>query len=140
MSAIVTIGVNTPKRKRSKRRWKISPGAVTMTCAEVGRGEARCEALPSRQSTAGASTASSPVPGWPVSTYPEVNFIHVEVYTGLQDSDFAPDPAHLAPAVTAEYWNLPSEPWVLVVDRNGIVQTRFEGVLDPSELTPHLVS
>ncbi len=66
--------------------------------------------------------------------YPEVNFLHVEVYTDLQSPDFAPDAAHLAPAVRAEHWNLPSEPWVFVIDAAGLVQARFEGVIAAPEL------
>lgn len=66
--------------------------------------------------------------------HPGVTFIHVEVYTGLTDPDFIPDAAHLAPAVGPEWYNLPSEPWVFVIDENGIVTGRFEGVMDPAEL------
>ena len=68
----------------------------------------------------------------------EVNFIHVEVYTGLTQPDFAPDPAHLAPALGPDYWNLQSEPWVFVIDEGGTVTARFEGVMDPDELAAHL--
>ena len=38
----------------------------------------------------------------------------------------------LAPAV--EEWGLPTEPWVFVVDANGIVAGRYEGVVTPEEL------
>jgi len=68
----------------------------------------------------------------------DVNFIHVEVYTGLTQPDFAPDPAHLAPALGPDYWNLQSEPWVFVIDEGGTVTARFEGVMDPDELAAHL--
>lgn len=67
--------------------------------------------------------------------HPDVDFIHVEVFTGLTDPDFAPDAAHLAPAVGLEWFALPSEPWVFAIDAAGIVIGRFEGVMDPSELT-----
>lgn len=70
------------------------------------------------------------------SAFPEVNFIHVEVYTGFTEPNFAPDPAHLAPAV--ESWNLQSEPWVFVIDEGGTVTARFEGVMAPDELISHL--
>jgi len=66
--------------------------------------------------------------------YPDVNFIHVEVYTGLTDPDFKPDADHLAPAVTEEWFRLPSEPWVFVIDGAGTIAGRFEGVMDASEL------
>jgi hypothetical protein len=66
--------------------------------------------------------------------YPDVNFVHVEIYTGFNEPDFVPDGDHLAPPVTAEGWNLPSEPWVFVIDEAGVVTHRFEGVMDPAEL------
>ena len=44
------------------------------------------------------------------------------------------DAEHLAPAVGPEWYNLPSEPWVFVIDENGTVTGRFEGVMDPAEL------
>lgn len=70
--------------------------------------------------------------------HPDVDFVHVEVYTNLTDSDFAPIPSNLAPAVLADWWNLPSEPWVFVVDEAGIVTHRFEGVMAADELTAAL--
>ena len=66
--------------------------------------------------------------------HPDVDFIHVEVFTGLTDPDFAPDADHLAPAVGLDWFALPSEPWVFAMDAAGIVIGRFEGVMDPSEL------
>lgn len=66
--------------------------------------------------------------------HPDVTFIHVEVYTGLTDPDFIPDAEHLAPAVGPDWYNLPSEPWVFVIDENGFIVGRFEGVMDPAEL------
>ncbi len=70
--------------------------------------------------------------------YPEVDFVHVEVYTNLTVPDFAPIPINLAPAVQADWWNLPSEPWVFVVDEEGVVQARFEGVVAAEELHDEL--
>jgi hypothetical protein len=66
--------------------------------------------------------------------HPGVNFIHIEVFTGLTEPDFIPDAAHVAPAVGPDWYSLPSEPWVFVIDEAGIVQGRFEGVMDPGEL------
>jgi hypothetical protein len=70
--------------------------------------------------------------------YPEVNFVHVEVYTDLQSPDFQPTPEFLAPALGAEFWNLPTEPWVFVVDSNGIVTARFEGTATTEDLRTSL--
>ncbi len=68
--------------------------------------------------------------------YPGVDFVHIEVYTGLADPDFAPDPDHLSPAVAV--YTLPTEPWVFVTDASGVITARFEGALDPAELLPYL--
>lgn len=61
-----------------------------------------------------------------------VNFIHIEVYAGFNEPGFAPDAAHLVPAVIA--FGLPSEPWIFVMDEEGVVLARFEGVLGEGEL------
>ena len=60
--------------------------------------------------------------------YPDVNFLHVEVFTNIND----PDNIELAPAV--EEWGLPTEPWVFVVDAEGIVIGRYEGVATAEEM------
>ena len=70
--------------------------------------------------------------------FPEVNFVHVEVYTDLLHPDFVPTPDFLAPAAGPDYWNLPSEPWAFLIDEEGLVEARFEGVMDPSELAAYL--
>lgn len=64
--------------------------------------------------------------------HPDVDFVHVEVYTNLDD----PDNLRLVPAVVE--WGLPSEPWVFVVDAAGVVTARFEGVITPEELSSAL--
>jgi hypothetical protein len=64
-------------------------------------------------------------------SYPEVEFIHVEVYDDLQVTDF--DDLSVVPAV--EEWGLPSEPWVFVVDGEGTVSATFEGAVSEEELT-----
>lgn len=61
-------------------------------------------------------------------SYPDVNFLHVEVFTNIND----PEDIELAPAV--DEWGLPTEPWVFVVDADGIVIGRFEGVVTEEEL------
>lgn len=60
--------------------------------------------------------------------YPDATFLHVEVFTNLDD------PSNLALAPGVEEWGLPTEPWVFVVDADGIVAGRFEGVVAPEEL------
>lgn len=63
---------------------------------------------------------------------PDVNFIHIEVYEGFNDDGFAPSVDNLAPSVTA--FGLPTEPWMFVMDEQGIVIARLEGVLAEGEL------
>jgi hypothetical protein len=65
-------------------------------------------------------------------SYTDVNWVHVEVYSGFNESDFAPDVDHLVPAVVA--FGLPSEPWIFVMDEDGGVMARLEGVLADGEL------
>jgi len=57
-----------------------------------------------------------------------VTFVHVEIYEPPFDG------AKVASAVTE--WNLPSEPWLFVIDRTGIVRDRFEGATPADELEP----
>ncbi|MBA3360963.1 MAG: thioredoxin family protein [Acidimicrobiia bacterium] len=64
------------------------------------------------------------------------NFIHVEIYENAHtatEQDLLIDPA-------VDAWGLPSEPWVFVVDQNGIVTARFEGTLQEGELESALRS
>ena len=63
--------------------------------------------------------------------YPEVGFVHVEIYEDLQVA--TPEELTVVPA-TGE-WGLPSEPWVFVVDGSGIVTSTFEGAASDDELT-----
>lgn len=64
------------------------------------------------------------------SAHPDATYVHVEIYENAHIA--TADNLQLDPAVTA--WGLPSEPWVFVVDRNGMVAARFEGVLAEGEL------
>jgi hypothetical protein len=59
------------------------------------------------------------------------SFVHVEIYTYPFED--------LKPAPSVEEWRLPSEPWVFVVDRQGIVRDRFEGAAPLEELEPALL-
>jgi hypothetical protein len=56
----------------------------------------------------------------------EVAFIHMEVYN---DNDLSKGPR---PQMRA--YNLPSEPWLFVIDRNGVVRTAIEGAFSVEEL------
>lgn len=71
-----------------------------------------------------------------------VNFIHVEPYV-LQVSDGRTQPVldvtgYPKSVRAAVEWGLPSEPWVFVVDAQGKVAAKFEGMAYPDELTAAL--
>jgi hypothetical protein len=58
-----------------------------------------------------------------------LNWIHVEIYQDAQ-------PPTLAPAIAE--WNLPSEPWIFLVNAAGVVVDKYEGGVAPAELDPAL--
>lgn len=71
-----------------------------------------------------------------------VNFIHVEPYL-LQVTDGVTQPkldvtGHPQPVRAVVEWGLPSEPYVFVVDADGKVAARFEGMAYPDELSAAL--
>jgi len=55
-----------------------------------------------------------------------VRWIHIEIY---EDND----PAKGANEWVRQ-WNLPSEPWVFVVDGKGVIRAKFEGAVSKAEL------
>ncbi len=61
--------------------------------------------------------------------YPEFNFVHVEVYEPLDETD-----NELIPVLPVVEWQLPSEPWVFVIDADGTITSAFEGFLTQDEL------
>jgi hypothetical protein len=76
-----------------------------------------------------------------VARYPTVNFIHVEPYE-LQFQGGTLQPvmtnSNLTPTSVANTWGLSSEPWVFVVDRQGIVRGSFGLIFSDAELTTTL--
>ena len=59
----------------------------------------------------------------------QANFVHVEIFK---------DTATRTPFETVIEWNLTSEPWTFLVDKNGNVASKFEGPAPLSELEPAL--
>lgn len=57
----------------------------------------------------------------------EANFVHVEIY---------PERDYAKPAAAIEEWQLPSEPWLFLIDAAGTVAERFEGGIGLTELDP----
>ena len=64
------------------------------------------------------------------SAYPDLNYVHVEVYENIQVSSF--DELILFPAVNE--WGLPAEPWIFVTNDSGTVAASFEGAASDAEL------
>jgi hypothetical protein len=67
-----------------------------------------------------------------------VAFINVEpynmTYTGGRLQPVLDSSNNLVPNDASNAWGLPSEPWIFAVDRNGIVQGSFEGIVTQQEL------
>lgn len=71
--------------------------------------------------------------------HPDVTFINVEPYQlEVVDGQLQPvltgDPPQLTPVPSVDEWGLLSEPWVFVVDRNGIVTASFMLIFSDEEL------
>ena len=62
--------------------------------------------------------------------FPLAQYVHVEIYEDIHVTERAD--LKVVPAV--EEWQLPSEPWLYVVDDDGVVTAAFEGALSDSEL------
>ncbi len=76
-----------------------------------------------------------------VAKYPTVDFIHVEPYVlELQNGALQPVMTNndLTPTTVTNTWGLSSEPWVFVVDRQGIVRGSFGLIFSDAELTAAL--
>jgi hypothetical protein len=69
-----------------------------------------------------------------VDDFPDVNFVHVEVYDLVASPPDATSVEELVVAPAVIDWGLTSEPWVFVVDAEGTIAGRFEGVVDAAEL------
>lgn len=59
-----------------------------------------------------------------------LDFIHVEPY----DLELAREEGRLELTATSKEWGLHSEPWVFIVDKQGNVAAKFEGILSRGEL------
>jgi hypothetical protein len=57
------------------------------------------------------------------------NFVHAEVYLNDQTQTIEQQ----IPSPTFQAWGFQSEPWLFVIDRNGIVASRFEGGFTASQ-------
>lgn len=60
----------------------------------------------------------------------EVNFIHIEPW----DLYLAQNEGKLVPTSAFKEWNLTTEPWVFIVDSEGTVSSRYEGLVTYEEM------
>lgn len=65
-----------------------------------------------------------------------MNFIHVEVYKYPFAESFKTTTFSNAMAA----WKLPTEPWLFLIDKGGVIKQRYEGGITVEELTPVLES
>lgn len=77
--------------------------------------------------------------------HPGVTVINVEPYQlEFTDGQLQPvltgEPARLTPAASTTEWGLPTEPWVFVVDREGIVTDSFMLIFSEEELEAALTA
>ena len=61
-----------------------------------------------------------------------VDFVHVETYEGGRPDN--PDPSKATLTTTFKEWKLDTEPWVILVDRNGNVAAKFSGATGGDEI------
>ena len=69
-----------------------------------------------------------------IDDYPDVNFVHVEVYDMANSPEEFSSIEDLLLAPSVVEWGLTSEPWVFVVDADGVISGRFEGVVESEEI------
>ena len=71
--------------------------------------------------------------------HPDVTFINVEPYKlEFKDGSLQPvlcgDPENLCPTDSTNEWRLPTEPWVFVVDKDGVVRSSLMLIFSDEEL------
>jgi hypothetical protein len=76
--------------------------------------------------------------------YPDLTFINVEPYQlTMKDGTLQPvlsGDNQLQPVPAVSEWGIVSEPWIFVVDKEGVVRGSFEGILAEDELSASIDS
>ena len=57
----------------------------------------------------------------------DFNFIHVEVHSDFETLAYVP---------AMEEWGLVNEPWIYVIDQDGMIAARYDGPVSVTEITP----
>jgi hypothetical protein len=58
-----------------------------------------------------------------------LTFVHIEIY-----QNYKPDPSKRQPAQTVVDWRLQTEPWIFLIDAQGVIRSRFEGPTGADEV------
>ncbi len=66
-----------------------------------------------------------------------MSFIHVEIYDNPHEIEGELDRAVVSP--TVKEWNLSSEPWTFIIDRQGLIHSKFEAFTTQGELEPAIL-
>ena len=66
----------------------------------------------------------------------EGNVIHIEPF----EVSTAKTEGRLIPTPTLREWGLETEPWLFIIDKNGLVFDRFEGPIPPEFLEESIQS
>jgi hypothetical protein len=61
-----------------------------------------------------------------------VDFVHIETYKGGTPDNSDLSKATLSP--TFDEWKLSSDPWIFIVDKNGLVSAKFDGPTGADEI------
>ncbi len=64
-------------------------------------------------------------------------FIHVEIYEN--PTELKGDISNAKVVQAVKDWNLPSEPWIFLVDQKGVIKVRFEGLATYQEIEMALI-
>ena len=67
----------------------------------------------------------------------DVVFIHVEIYEN--PTEIKGDISNAKVVQAVKDWNLPSEPWIFLVDQQGVIKGRFEGLATYKEIKTALM-
>ncbi len=63
-----------------------------------------------------------------------MNFIHVEVYQYPFGESFKANPPHFSEGMQA--WGLQTEPWLFLIDSQGVIRAKYEGGITIDEMAP----
>ncbi|MBZ0320090.1 MAG: hypothetical protein K8L91_27000 [Anaerolineae bacterium] len=137
------VGVGMPAPPSESRTWDGNGDLSTITSDSSPNTAFYAQTIAKAVSSGRATIIAFTTPGFctsrictPVTdtidalweTYQDkLNFVHIEVYEDFET---------LKPVSTMQEWGLTREPWVYLIDGDGIVAARYDGPLSVREITP----